>query len=712
MAAAGHGGQVLVSVSTAALLDADGLRDLGEHRLKDLSAPERIYQLGDEEFPPLRSLHQTNLPIPATPFLGRERELEEVIGLLSQEDVRLLTLTGPGGIGKTRLALQAAGGLSDRYRGGVWWVPLAPLRDPALVLATTAQRLRVRGGLAEHIGDRPMLILLDNFEHVVEAAAEVAGLLASCPNLGVLVTSRQPLQITGEQEYPVPPLAHEEGVNFFLARGRAIRPDFEPDEAVSEICRRLDELPLALELAAARVKILSSHQILERLARSLALLTAGARDLPDRQRTLRATIEWSYELLTPEEQRLFVHLAVFRGGCTLEAAEEVAAADLDGLQSLVDKSLVRHTRNRFWILETIREYAAERLDVSTDADEIRRRHAEHFLALAEEAEPGLRGRTPWQSVDCLASEQDNLRAALEQWHASREADALLRLVGALGRFWSLSAAGPEGRQRLETALAIDEHATPARAKALGEAASLELSGGNAARAKIRAEQALALSRQLGDDWGIARSIGILGWVAVDLERDLPKAQRMLEESVERFREIGDDHRVLVVTGDLAVVHKLRGDREGARVLLEDVLRQARASGDEYMEATALDDLAEYALDEGRIDDGLSLLRESIRMSTRLTRAVRIQENLLRFAYAFAAQKKPEVAASLLSFSTTRIEQTQSVTPYGVAYTAEMKEKTLTLIHGQLEDAALAEAWQQGRTLTEEEALALALNSND
>ena len=246
-------------------MDHDGFRDLGEHRLKDLSAPERIYQLGDDDFPPLESLHQTNLPIPSTPFLGREQELREVLELLSREDVRLLTLTGPGGTGKTRLAAQAAGISSAHYPHGVWWVPLAPLRDPELVLATAGQALGSKNGLAEHIGDKRLLLLFDNFEHVSRRLPSSPRSSASCPDLDLLVTSREPLHVTGEQEYPVPPFVHEEGVGFFLARARAVEPDFQADDAVAEICRRLDDLPLALELAAARVKALSSAQILERL---------------------------------------------------------------------------------------------------------------------------------------------------------------------------------------------------------------------------------------------------------------------------------------------------------------------------------------------------------------------------------------------------------------------------------------------------------------
>jgi predicted ATPase/class 3 adenylate cyclase len=393
IAAVAHGGQVVVSAPTASLVE-DVLVDLGEHRLKDLSAPERIFQLGGSDFPALKSLFRTNLPVPTTPFLGRERELIEVAGLLGRPDVRLLTLTGPGGTGKTRLASQAAGLASDLYPHGVWWVPLAPLRDPALVLETAGHVLGAKNGLVEHIGDKSLLLLLDNFEQVVEAAADLAGVLTSCPNVELLVTSREPLHVAAEQEYAVPPFVHEEGVGFFLVRARAVKPGFEPDDAVSEICRRLDDLPLALELAAARVKALSSAQILARLEQRLPLLTGGARDLPERQRTLRGAIEWSYDLLSEGEQRLFARLAVFRGGCTLEAAEGVADADLDTLQSLVDKSLLRHTDERYSTLETIREYAGERLEESGGADEIARRHAEHFLELAEEAEPHLQSGDP------------------------------------------------------------------------------------------------------------------------------------------------------------------------------------------------------------------------------------------------------------------------------------------------------------------------------
>jgi len=340
IAAVGHGGQVLVSAATSALVEVE-LSDLGAHRLKDLSAPERLYQLGDRTFPPLRTLSHTNLPIPATAFLGRESELEEVTGLLRRDDVRVLTLTGPGGTGKTRLALQAAGTLADDYPDGVFWVPLAPLRDPTLVLPQVAQALGVKLDPREYIGSRRLLLLLDNLEHLLDAAEAVGELVASCPRLGLLVTSRAPLHLDGEWEYAVDPLAENEAVALFEQRARAVSRAFAANGEVAEICRRLDCLPLAIELAAARAKLLPAHAILARLEQRLPLLAAGSRNAPERQRTLRATIEWSHSLLTEEEQRLFARLAVFAGGWELEAAEEICDADLEILGSSDSNGVTR-----------------------------------------------------------------------------------------------------------------------------------------------------------------------------------------------------------------------------------------------------------------------------------------------------------------------------------------------------------------------------------
>jgi predicted ATPase len=368
IASAGHGAQVLVSAATAALVEGE-LTELGEHRLKDFAEPVSIFQLGSERFPPLKTISNTNLPRPASSFVGREREVDEVAARL-QNGARLLTLTGPGGSGKTRLAIEAASELVPAFKAGVFWVPLATIRDPALVPDTIAQTLGAKDGLAEYVGERELLLLLDNVEQVIDAAPELASLLEPCPNLRLLITSRELLRVRGEVEYAVPPLAEPEAVELFCERAQ-----LDADEEIAELCRRLDSLPLALELAAARTSVLSPGQILERLSKRLDLLKGG-RDAEARQQTLRAAIEWSHDLLGEKEQRLFARLAVFQGGCTLEAVEEVADADLDTLQSLVDKSLLRHTGERFWMLETIYEWAAERLQESGEAHEFRRRLTE------------------------------------------------------------------------------------------------------------------------------------------------------------------------------------------------------------------------------------------------------------------------------------------------------------------------------------------------
>ena len=704
IAAAGHGGQVLVSAATAALLRSDELRDLGEHRLKDLSAPERLYQLGAGEFPSLKSLYRTNLPIPSTPFLGRAKELDEVLALVSRADVRLLTLTGPGGTGKTRLSAQAAGLSSDHYPDGVWWVPLASLRDPELVLEMAAQVLGSKAGLAEHIADRSMLLLFDNFEQVVAAAGDIADLLAACPHLELLVTSREPLHVSGEQEYPVPPLAPEEGVDLFLARARAVRPDFGADAAVPEICRRLDDLPLALELAAARVKTLSTAQILARLEQRLPLLTGGARNLPERQQTLRGAIAWSYELLTPGEQRLFARLAVFRGGCTLEAAEEVTDGDLDTIGSLVDKSLMRHSEERFRMLETIRDYAAERLEASGEAEEMRRRHAEHFLALAEEAYPNLKG-SPKVWLDRLEAEQDNLRVALDGFEATSESQLALRLAGALYRYWYMRGHLGEGRRRLDRVLRADERPTAARARALVGSAVMAANGDYLATGRLRAEEALALHRTLGDAWGAAYSTYMLGYLATE-ESDWANAQPLFEESLRAFRELGDEHYSLLSTDGLAWISRELGDTERSRALHEDVLHRARAQSDEIVVAVQLFQLATLAFDDGRVQDALAMLKEALGINRDHDMPEGIVENLCIFAKFLAAEGRAEMAVRLMSRAEVLRDEIGGVS----SWVAEMNEKTLAIIRAQLDDAALAEAWEQGQALTVDEAVALALDS--
>jgi predicted ATPase len=696
IAASGHGGQVLVSASTAALVGPDDLRDLGEHRLKDLAAPERVYQLGQADFPPLKTLYRTNLPVPATPFLGREAELREVLRLV--EGTRLLTLTGPGGTGKTRLALQAAAEASDRFPDGVFWVPLAPLRDPELVLEAAGEAVGANDGLSEHIADKSVLLLLDNFEHVVDAAVSMAQLLSACPNLELLVTSRELLRVPGEQAYPVPPLDPRDGEELFLARALAARPDFEATPAVSELCARLENLPLALELAAARVRVLSPERLLERLSQRLDLLKGG-RGIDPRQQTLRATIEWSHELLDADEQRLFARLAVFRGGCTLDAAEAVCDTDLDTLESLVDKSLVRVRGDRFWMLETIREYAVERLEASGEADEQRRRHAEYFAAMAAEAEPELiRGR-PQAWLDRLEPEQDNFRAALDRLHASDETQLALRLAATLFGFWMVRGHFVEARRRLEQALAADARPTVARARALVAAAHVS---GDAN--EDYAEEALRLSLELGDRWGAAYARFALGATIAEGKRDWARAREVLEESRQAFIELGDDHFALVVTRSVAWVTEELGDKERYRELVAEYLQRAQELGNERVEARGLGALAVEALEQGRHEDARELMVRSYEIDRRLGYSIFIGIDLVRFAMILLAQGQPAVAIQLVSRADRLYED------IGVpreSWAQRERDETLAESRTQLDEAAFEDAWERGWALELDEAVALA-----
>jgi predicted ATPase/class 3 adenylate cyclase len=442
IAAAGHGGQIVVSQATAALLDGAPLVSLGSHRLKDVAGSLALYQLGEGDFPPLATIANTNLPTPISSFVGREAELVAA-GVLLQP-TRLLTITGPGGAGKTRFALELARRAREErfsdYPAGVFACFLASLRDPQLVLATIAQTLSVREqagesafeALASHLERKQLLLLLDNLEHLLESTPELAQLLERCPGLTFLVTSRELLRLRGERAYILPPLVEQESVSLFCERAGV-----EPSLEIEELCRRLEGLPLALELAAARLTILTPAQLLERLSRRLDLLK-GMRDSDPRQLTLRATIEWSHDLLSPVEQRLFRALSVFAGGCTLAAAEEVAAADLDNLQSLVDKSLVRYTDGRYWMLETISEYAADALERAGEASQLRRAHGDYYLASAEEAGRHLRGADQDVWMERVEQQGANPAAAAAFFLETDEPASALRIGSALADFWERS----------------------------------------------------------------------------------------------------------------------------------------------------------------------------------------------------------------------------------------------------------------------------------
>ncbi|MEX0985009.1 MAG: adenylate/guanylate cyclase domain-containing protein [Actinomycetota bacterium] len=700
IAAVGHGGQVLVSNQTLHLTDVE-VTDLGEHRLKDIGEPVAIFQLGTGRFPPLKTISNTNLPHPASSFVGRDEEVGKVVSLL-RDGARLLTLTGPGGTGKTRLAIEAAAELVPGFKAGVFWVELAPLRDPALVTEEIAQTLGATDALATHIGEREMLLVLDNLEQVIEAAPQLAVLVETCPNLAVLVTSRELLRVRGEVEYAVAPLADLEAVELFCARAHA-----DPEPAVHDLCRALDNLPLALELAAARASALSPGQILERLSGRLDLLKGG-RDADPRQQTLRAAIAWSYELLSPEEQRLFARLAVFAGGCMLEAAEDVADADVDTLQSLVDKSLLRHTNERFWMLETIREYALERLEGSGEAAELRRRHAHRFQALAEEAEPHiedevLRGGREW--LDRLERELDNLRAALDQLAAAGETERASLMVGALSDLWSGRGHVAEGGRRIESALRADERPTEARAKALNGAAELAAIMGDPATMGLRAEEALALHVSLGDRRGEAESLQQLGY-AVSEQGDQARAQQLLERSIRLSRDVGAEHLALWTTRTLAWVHAKSGDLERARELYEDDLRRAVALGSRSLEATLLGSLAWLSIREGRGQDALPLLEQSLLIRRDLGDRIEVAMGVCSVARAITAVGNVGTAAGLIAWFDALREEIGG----GESWVRRMNEETLTTIRDQLDDAAFAQAWEQGLTLTTDEAVTLALDS--
>ncbi|MDQ2980702.1 MAG: hypothetical protein M3R26_00010 [Actinomycetota bacterium] len=595
---AGHGGQILVSERTKLVVEDGELRPLGTHRLKDLTAPEPLYQVGEAQFPPLKSLNQSNLPVQPTPFVGREKELGEVLGLLRLGNGRVLTLTGPGGSGKTRLAVQAAAEVVEEQEHGVWWVGLQAVQDAELVLPAIGSTVGAKGDLAEHIGNRRMLLVLDNLEQVVEVAPALGALLSSCPKLTLLVTSREPLHLAAEQEYPVPPFVEEEAVGFFFSRARAVRPEFEDDGSVRTICRRLDYLPLALELAAARVKALSPAQILERLEQRLPLLTGGSRDAPERQRTLRATIEWSHDLLSVEEQQRFRRLSVFAGGCTLAAAEDVAGAGVDSLQALVDKSLLRFDEERYTMLETIREYARERLEESGEAGDVQRSHAAFFLALAESANMSAEGDYG-RRYDILPPDQDNLRAAIDWLAAAGEVELALRFAIALENFWVI--VDPfEGMRRFEALLAEGGAPDMVRARALRCYAGSSFLAGKFEQAQRANEESLALFREANDERGIAELLHRIGINTLILgERE--RAQELLEESLALFRRLGSVRGEAEAIGALGYVAHDAREFERALELFGRSEEMSAEIGFTWWEQSMVAYGADCEFELGRID---------------------------------------------------------------------------------------------------------------
>ena len=552
IAAAGHGGQVLVSQSTRDLVGADGLRDLGEHRLKDLTAPERIYQLGGDDFPPLASLNRTNLPVATSPLIGRVRELGDLLELI-RDGTRLVTITGPGGTGKTRLALQAAAEVVAEFDNGVFWVPLAAIRDDALIPAAITRAAEVQA--LDDLRNRRVLLLLDNLEHLAGAPDSVAELIRSAPDLRVLATSRSPLRITAEREYPLDPLDEGDAVAFFVDRAAAAGKPVAIDETVAEICRRLDDLPLAIELAAARVRMLDPSALLARLERRLPLLVHGPRDLPERQRTLRSAIEWSYDLLPSAAREMFARLGVFVGTFSLEAAEQVCNATLDDVESLVELSLLKSlTGERFLMLETIREYAVERLGEG-DPEELRRRHALYFLSHAEDLGSRLHGTLgdPERVQARLAVDLANIRAAVMWGDANGEHEAVIRALTAMWTYWFLNGPEPEVVRILERPLDIELPTDVQRAR--------------------------------------LRSLQVLHQVLGDLDR----AVEYSHERVELASTTDDEAELGAALNNLGMLEHQRGNLEEAEVTLRKAARLNPAG-------QAAINLGNVLRDLGRFDD--------------------------------------------------------------------------------------------------------------
>jgi predicted ATPase/class 3 adenylate cyclase len=695
--AAAHGGQVLFSEPTRLLLDQGlGMTDLGLHRLKDLGEPVKLFQLGEAGFPPLRTLNATNLPAQPGPLIGRERELGEVLELL-RDGARALTLTGPGGTGKTRLALQAAAELVDDFKDGVFLVPLAAIRDPELVVPTAERVVGARVPLAEHIDERRMLLLVDNLEQVVGAGPALADVLSLCPNLRLLVTSRVLMRVTPEREYSVAPLPDEEAVELFRERAAVA----EPIEAVREICQRLDGLPLAVELAAARTRVLPPDRLLKRLGRRLPLLTGGKRDAPARQRTLRATIEWSYDLLSEQESRLFAELSVFAGSFSVEAAEDVCGADIDTLQALVEQSLVRRWGSgRLGMLETIHEFASEKLAASAGADDVLARHGVYFRELAKEQAAKLGVGEPEEGpTSVLAADIENLRAAVVYGLDSGNVDLAREVTASLSMYWMMRGLFREARTWLDRALALgsDDEIQRRLLSALG---SIAYGQGDYATAIEASDKAAELAMSLGgatDRYQVVKEQAR----AAHLRGEYEAAERLWQDAFEVAREVDNGVGMSACRLNLASLLTKADQCERAEGLLAENLPFVRARGQARCEAYTLAAFADAAIRRGRVADAAEHALSAAGCASLIDDQPLVAYCLDLTTTAAAARGDVARAAIILG-ATEAAREAMGVVPDEEEEAA--RNRTLELL-GQ--DKAVEGALARGRELDLPSALALA-----
>lgn len=784
--AAGHGGQVLVSATTQQLVGDNlpphtTLRDLGVRRLRDLFHPEHIYQLVTPDlptnFPPLKTLDQrpTNLPAPTTSFIGREKELMEVCDLLRRPETRLLILSGPGGTGKSRLSLQVASHLLDEFEHGIFFVPLTPLHDPALVIPTIAQWLDVPGRnrpslevLQTFLQNRQILLVLDNFEQVIPAASEIAKLLAATPSLKILVTSREMLHIYGETEYRVPPLempdfhatpvtpgllAQYPSIALFVERARAVQPDFaltpQNGQTIAELCARLDGLPLALELAAARIKVLSPQAILSRLSNRLAVLVGGGHGLAAHQRTLRDSIDWSYELLDENEKKLFARLAIFVGGWTLTAAEAVGGADaLDGLASLLDKSLLqselmKDAEPRFTMLETIREYAHERLISQGELVEIGRRHASYFQKLTEQAAPELLTGRQIFWLNQLEIEHDNLRAALN-WSLSHDQEMAVAIAGSLGRFWSRRGYVQEGANWLAKVLATPAGTPATRAAAYGMAGLLAnlladyskaadfyekgfllgqsishkrimartLAGlssvvsnqGESVRAEDLRQKALAMAYEADDKFVVALMLNNIGLFIRD-QGNYDEALELHQQALALMEEIGDLHILAYINVCLARIALYQHQYKQAILYGERCYALHRQLGDRTNMGGALKDLGLFHLQAGNLTHAQQCYNDSLTICYQIQNYEGVAWAWEGLAGVAAGREQWEYASRLLSMADT-LRHKQGATRRLIPFDQMVYKQLLTTIQTNFGEDRFQAVWNEAKTVSFEAAMDL------